>query len=82
MTLSYPEKPTEEVKKRMASIIKGFSLVYACKICREDFQKEIASDPPKLDSRNEFATGEKSFWLPQCQKSSDLQVFEVILDLR
>ena len=55
MSLSYPEKPTEEAKKRMASIIKGFSLVYACRICREDFQKEIASDPPKLDSRDEFA---------------------------
>ena len=55
MSLSFPERPSDEAKKRMFGLIHGFSLVYPCRICREDFQLKIKETPPKLDSRNDFA---------------------------
>ena len=57
MTLSYPEKPTEEAKKRMANLIKGFSIVYACRTCREDFQKEIEKRGSASSDDDEPAKG-------------------------
>ena len=55
MSLSYPVNPSVEAKQRMLSFIKGFSLVYPCRTCREDFQQKIREEPPKLDSRQDFA---------------------------
>ena len=39
----------------MKKTIYGFSHVYACVICADDFRVEIAKSPPKLDSRKDFA---------------------------
>ena len=38
MTLSYPEEPTPEQKKKAVNMIKAFAKLYPCKICATDFQ--------------------------------------------
>jgi len=55
MTLSYPEKPTEQDKSNMGKLLKGFSWLYPCKICATDFRKKMEEFPPNLNSRDEFA---------------------------
>jgi FAD-linked sulfhydryl oxidase len=37
MTLSYPEKPTDEHKEKVSKFINLFSKTYPCKYCANDF---------------------------------------------
>ena len=39
----------------MASLIKSFSWIYPCRTCASDFRDTVREEPPKLDSREEFA---------------------------
>lgn len=43
----YPEKPTESEQGLARSLMQSIAAFYPCGYCRKDFQKSIASDPPK-----------------------------------
>ena len=55
MSLSYPDRPSDEQKKRMFGLIKSFSIIYPCKTCRIDFQGTMRDEPPQLESKEQFA---------------------------
>nr|CCA15302.1 augmenter of liver regeneration putative [Albugo laibachii Nc14] len=54
----YPEKPSEEYQRHARSFVEALALMYPCSDCAEDFRKEIAKCPPKVESRQAF-----SMWL-------------------
>ena len=37
MSLSYPDKPSREEKRRMSSLMNGFAMSFPCKNCSRDF---------------------------------------------
>jgi FAD-linked sulfhydryl oxidase len=53
-TMVYPDNPTDEQQENMANFFKYFAIVYPCTICSTHFQKELAEDPPKTESRQEL----------------------------
>jgi FAD-linked sulfhydryl oxidase len=55
MTLSYPDKPTNEQKTRMVKFLNAFAWLYPCKVCASDLQEKLVEFPPQLESREEFA---------------------------
>jgi mitochondrial FAD-linked sulfhydryl oxidase len=58
MAAYYPESPSDEEKKSVAGLIKSLELLYPCSHCRQQFQIDIQTNPPRLNSRTEF-----SMWL-------------------
>uniref|UniRef100_M4B9B5 Sulfhydryl oxidase n=1 Tax=Hyaloperonospora arabidopsidis (strain Emoy2) TaxID=559515 RepID=M4B9B5_HYAAE len=58
MGIYYPEKPSPEYQAKAKSFIETLALMYPCVHCAEDFQKEVAKSPPRVESRTTF-----SMWL-------------------
>lgn len=53
-TMAYPDHPTDIQQEHMTNFFKYFAIVYPCTICSTHFQKELAEDPPKTESRQEL----------------------------
>lgn len=54
----YPDKPTPEYQAKAKAFVEALAVMYPCVHCSEDFQKEIAKFPPRVESRTTF-----SMWL-------------------
>ncbi|CAI5743453.1 unnamed protein product [Hyaloperonospora brassicae] len=54
----YPDEPSPEYQAKAKSFIETLALMYPCVHCADDFQKEIAKSPPRVESRTTF-----SMWL-------------------
>jgi len=48
----YPDKPNQGQQEDMKQFISLFSRLYPCTYCAEDFQKDIAEHPPKVETRS------------------------------
>ncbi|CAJ0603556.1 unnamed protein product [Cylicocyclus nassatus] len=55
MSVYYPEKPNEDQKKTVFQFLDSLSKTFPCDFCARDLRKDLKKDPPKLDSREEFA---------------------------
>ncbi|VDN31310.1 unnamed protein product [Cylicostephanus goldi] len=55
MSVYYPEKPNEDQKKTVFQFLDALSKTFPCDFCARDLRKDLKKDPPKLDSREEFA---------------------------
>ena len=55
MSLSYPEKPTNEQKERMKTLLHSFSWLYPCSHCADDLRQKMKEFPPQVESREELA---------------------------
>ncbi|XP_015916991.1 FAD-linked sulfhydryl oxidase ALR isoform X2 [Parasteatoda tepidariorum] len=51
----FPDKPSEGQKTDMKTFITLFSKFYPCKICAEDMQKDLTTDPPAVNSRHDLS---------------------------
>lgn len=69
VSIAYPDQPTEEQKQCMMLFLTSFSKVYPCAICAEHLQKELAADPPKVNSRTELAQ-----WMCRLHNKVNLQL--------
>ncbi|RLN57915.1 hypothetical protein BBJ29_002246 [Phytophthora kernoviae] len=58
MGLAYPDKPSPEYQAKARTFMETLALLYPCGYCAEDFQKEVAKNPPRVNSRTTF-----SLWL-------------------
>ncbi|CEG39193.1 augmenter of liver regeneration [Plasmopara halstedii] len=54
----YPDKPSSEYQNKVKTFVETLALMYPCVHCADDFQKEIALSPPRVESRTTF-----SIWL-------------------
>lgn len=56
VTLSYPERPTQNQKKRMANFFNELQYVLPCRVCQQNFQNHMKQIPiePFLESRKEL----------------------------
>jgi hypothetical protein len=55
MAAHYPEDPTDEMKKDMASFLELFRKLFPCHQCRGHLQEIFRKHPPRLDSQKEFS---------------------------
>ncbi|VDM75765.1 unnamed protein product [Strongylus vulgaris] len=55
MSVYYPENPNEEQKKTAFQFMDSLSKTFPCDFCAKDLRKDLKQDPPKLESREEFA---------------------------
>ncbi|CAI2308356.1 unnamed protein product [Caenorhabditis sp. 36 PRJEB53466] len=55
MSVYYPEKPTEEDKSRAKTFMTLLGQTYPCDFCAKDLRKDLKEEPPKVESRREFA---------------------------
>uniref|UniRef100_A0A8R1EM96 Sulfhydryl oxidase n=1 Tax=Caenorhabditis japonica TaxID=281687 RepID=A0A8R1EM96_CAEJA len=55
MSVYYPEKPTEEDKNRAKTFMNLLGQTYPCDFCAKDLRKDLKEEPPKVESRQEFA---------------------------
>ncbi|CAJ0568887.1 unnamed protein product, partial [Mesorhabditis spiculigera] len=56
MSVYYPESAKESDKKNATTFLSNLSRLYPCDYCAKDLQKDLAESPPKLNTRQEFAT--------------------------
>lgn len=62
-----PEQPTEEEQRQIASFMELLATLYPCSICRDDFIEYVQRNPPRVQSRDEFA-----LWC--CEMHNDVHV--------
>lgn len=56
MSVSYPERPSQQEQNDMTEFLRLFAKVYPCEPCAEDFQKDMATHPPTVHSGEALAT--------------------------
>ncbi|CAM9147047.1 unnamed protein product [Choristocarpus tenellus] len=47
----YPQNPTPDMQERARAFFGGLAHMYPCSYCKKDFEKEIAKEPPRVESR-------------------------------
>ena len=55
MAAYYPEKPTPDQQKDVKTFIETFSRLYPCEHCAQDFQRDIALEPPQTQSQQSLS---------------------------
>mmetsp|Transcript_24921 Transcript_24921/g.41545 ORF Transcript_24921/g.41545 Transcript_24921/m.41545 type:complete len:212 (+) Transcript_24921:87-722(+) len=50
----YPEKPSEDDKRRVLALLDALAYLYPCPVCAKDFQATMSTLPPKVDSRKDL----------------------------
>jgi FAD-linked sulfhydryl oxidase len=75
ITVNYPDHPTEEQKADAYMFLHVLSKLYPCKMCAENFKKELVMLPPRLGSRTEFAT-----WLCELHNSVNVRLGKPVFD--
>ncbi len=54
VALNYPDKPTEEDKKKYLSFFKSIGNTLPCELCAENFRKKMKKHPPNLNGKEEL----------------------------
>lgn len=55
MAAAYPEKPSTDDRKRVASFMNLLGNLYPCDFCATDLRKDLAKNPPNTESQNTFS---------------------------
>ncbi|VDD94497.1 unnamed protein product [Enterobius vermicularis] len=55
MAAYYPDKPSQEDRNNMRTMMDTLGKVYPCAHCAEGLRKHLEKHPPQLDSREKFS---------------------------
>lgn len=55
MAAYYPKVPSPSQKNSMRSFLDGFSQLYPCWYCAEDFRRDILAHPPEVQGRERLS---------------------------
>ncbi|KAF4324221.1 hypothetical protein BBO99_00000061 [Phytophthora kernoviae] len=75
MGIYYPDKPSPEYQAKARTFVEALALMYPCVHCADDFQKEIAKSPPRVESRTTF-----SMWLCEQHNIVNRKIHKPVFD--